>query len=151
MKAAAAAVALGGLAACASLVSPSETTVQLRTTPEQAQCELKGRGGFAMSVATPAAVNLPSSATPVTVTCTAPGFRPTVNTLSATANGWIWGNSAFIVATGGVALLGAIVDESRGAGRSYRTDAAFDLDVDRPRPVKVVQRDGARQYDLQAR
>jgi len=141
----------GSLGACASMVSTTASDVQIRTNPDKAQCELKGYEGFAAIVETPATVTIPSAASPVTVTCHAPGFRPTSHTLSATANGWIWGNSALVVATGGVAIIGALVDESRSAGRTYADEVRYDLSPDRPRPVRVRSRSGEVDMDLQAR
>lgn len=149
-------IVLGGagllaLAACASVVGSTSSEVQIRTNPDKASCDLKGFEGFSASVETPASVSIPTNAAPVTVTCKAPGFRPTSYTLDATADGWIWGNSAFIVATGGVAVLGALVDESRAAGKSYADEVHYDLSPDRPRPVRVRTRGGETDLNLQAR
>lgn len=149
-------IVLGGaglmaLAACASVVSSTTSDVQIRTNPDKAQCDIKGFEGFSASVETPATVTIPSSAAPVTVTCKAAGFRPTSYTLDATADGWIWGNSALFVATGGVAVLGALVDESRAAGKSYAEEVHYDLSPDRPRPVRVRSRGGDTDLNLQAR
>lgn len=140
-----------GLAACASVVGSTESSVQIRTNPDKARCELTGHDGFSARVETPASVTIPTAAAPVTVTCRAAGFRPTSYTLDATADGWIWGNSALMVATGGVAVLGALVDESRAAGKSYSEEVRYDLTPDRPRPVRVRSRDGGTEMNLQAR
>lgn len=142
---------LTALAACASVVSATSSDVKIQTNPAHARCDLAGYQGFAASVETPATISIPSAAAPVTVTCKAPGFRPTSYTLDATADGWIWGNSALIMATGGVAILGALVDESRSAGRGYTEDVHYDLDPDRPRPVRVRSRSGDVDLNLQAR
>lgn len=149
-------ILLGGaglmaLAACASVVSSTKSDVQIRTNPDKAQCDIKGFEGYSASVETPATVTIPTSAAPVTVTCKAPGFRPTSYTLDATADGWIWGNSALFVATGGVAVLGALVDESRAAGKSYAEEVHYDLSPDRPRPVRARTRGGDTDLNLQAR
>ncbi len=144
-------VGLMGLAGCASVVSSTSSDVQIRTNPDQAQCDLKGYEGFSASIRTPATVNIPSNAAPVTVTCHAQGYRPTSYTLDASADGWIWGNSAFFVATGGVAILGALVDESRSAGKSYVEEVQYDLSPDRPRPVRVRSRTGDTDLQLLAR
>jgi len=142
---------LMGMAGCASVVSSTASDVHIRTNPDQAQCDLKGYEGFSATVRTPTKVTIPASASPVTVTCRAPGYRPTSYTLNASADGWIWGNSAFFVATGGVAILGALVDESRSAGKSYAEEVHYVLVPDRPRPVRVRSRSGDTQLDLQAR
>ncbi|MBF0325770.1 hypothetical protein [Magnetospirillum moscoviense] len=133
--------AIGLLGACASVVGSTESTVQIRTNPDKARCELKGMDGFEATIETPAAITIPNRASPVAVMCLAPGFRQTAHTLTASADGWIWGNSAFMVATGGIAVLGALVDESRGAGKAYAEEVDYTLTPDRPRPVKLRTRD----------
>lgn len=140
-----------GLAACASVISSTSSDVQIRTNPDKAQCDLKGYEGFSASVETPATVNVPTIAAPVTVTCRALGFRPTSYTLDASADGWIWANSALFVASGGVAVLGALVDESRAAGKTYAEEVHYELSPDRPRQVRVRSRSGDTDLNLQAR
>lgn len=140
-----------GLSGCASVVSSTSSDVQIRTNPAAARCDLKGYESFSASVETPATVTIPSAAAPVTVTCQAPGFRATSYTLDATADGWIWGNSAFMVATGGVAILGALVDESRSAGKSYAEEVQYDLAPERMRPVRARSRGGDVDLNLKAR
>ncbi|MBI5164097.1 MAG: hypothetical protein HY985_09370 [Magnetospirillum sp.] len=147
---AAAAAGVTLLAACASIVSSTDSPVLISTNPPKAQCAIKGHGGFATAVETPAKVVLPASAAPLTVTCSSDGRRTTSYTLDATANGWIWGNSALMVVTGGVAVIGALVDESRSAGKVYKEAVTYDLDVDRPRLVQTRQR-GGEELKLQAR
>lgn len=143
--------AAASLAACASVVGSSQSSVTIRTNPEKSLCALKGGDGFTAQVETPAVLGIPHSAAPVTVTCKAAGFRPSTYILDATADGWIWGNSAFIIATGGVAVLGALVDESRGAGKSYADEVQYDLSPDRPRPIRATTRGGEVDLDLKAR
>ncbi|MCA1907621.1 MAG: hypothetical protein LDL39_04595 [Magnetospirillum sp.] len=138
------------LTSCASVVGSTESAVQIKTNPANAQCELKGRD-YSASVVTPAEVVVPHSAAPVTVQCVAAGFRPTSYTLDAKSDGWIWGNSAFIVATGGIAILGAAVDESRGAGRSYAEEVQYDLAPERTRPLRARDRAGDVDLRLMAR
>ncbi len=143
--------AIASLAACASVVGSTESQVQIRTNPDKARCELKGHEGFTATVETPASLSIPTMAAPVTVTCVATGFRPTSYTLDATASGWIWGNAAFMLATGGVAVLGALVDENRGAGKSYAEEVQYDLSPDRPRPIRAMSRGGETDLKLNAR
>ncbi len=138
------------LTSCASVVGSTESAVQIKTNPAQARCELKGHD-YKASVETPAEIVVPHSAAPVTVQCAAPGFRPTSYTLDAKADGWIWGNSAFIVATGGIAILGAVVDESRGAGRSYAEEVQYDLTPERSRLLRARDRSGDVDLRLMAR
>jgi hypothetical protein len=138
------------MAACASVVGSTESAVQIKTNPDRAKCELRGHD-FAATVQSPAEISVPHSAAPVTVICGAPGYRPTSYTLDAKSDGWIWGNSALAVATGGIALLGAWVDESRGAGRAYADEVQYDLTPDSPRSIRVRQRSGDVDLNLQAR
>jgi hypothetical protein len=139
------------LSACASLVNPSSSDVQVQTHPIPARCELSGRNGFATVVDSPAKVTIPHSAAPVTVVCEAPGYRRTVNSLTATSSGWVWGNSALIAVTGGVAALGLLVDEALGSDWTYRKELKIDLDAERRRPVRVKSRDGTQDMELEAR
>lgn len=136
------ATALLSVSACASVIGDTETAVQIRTKPEAASCRLAGQGGYAASLVAPATISIPHNASPVTVTCQAPGFRPTSHTLTASAGNWIWGNSALIFGTAGVMVLGAVVDESRGAGKAFAEDVEYILDPDTPRTVRVKSRGG---------
>ncbi len=124
--------------------------MQIRTNPDKARCELSG-GGYKAVVETPATVTIPHAAAPVTVACSAPGFRRTVNSLNATSSGWIWGNSALIIATGGAAALGLAVDHALGSDWTYRPDVTVDLDVERKRQVLTHSRNGGSDLELEAR
>ncbi|MGE5503396.1 MAG: hypothetical protein ACM31L_03140 [Actinomycetota bacterium] len=146
-----AAVAGALLSGCAAIIGSGESQVDLRTNPEPSHCRLDGRNAFTLEVDTPAIVTLPSSASPVRVTCSAPGRRNSVGMLDATANGWIWANAGLSVATGGVAILGAFVDESLGAGKSFQKEASFDLEPDHARQIKARSRDGLSDLDLKTR
>ncbi|CAA7616154.1 hypothetical protein [Magnetospirillum sp. SS-4] len=139
------------LAACAALVNPSQSEVQIHTSPERARCELSGRGGFSTVVDTPAKAVIPHAAAPVTVACEAPGHRRTVSSLNATSSGWVWGNSALIAVTGGVAALGLLVDQALGADWTYGKDHRVDLDAERKRPLRARSRDGVHDLELEAR
>lgn len=143
----AAALAVGG---CASMFNGPSSDVAVATTPAEARCTLAGGDGFAAEVTTPATLRIPHKAAPVTVTCEAPGYRRTVNTLNTSGSGWLWANSAFIVFTGGGAVLGLMVDEAVGAGSSYRKDFSMELDTAAARRVQARQRDGGRSFDLTA-
>ena len=139
------------ITACASAFNPPSSDVQISTNPPQSHCELSGRDGFTAVVDTPAKLSIPHSAAPVQVSCNAPGHRRTVNTLNATSSGWIWGNSALIVVTGGAMVLGLVVDEALGSNWTYPSDAKFDLDVERQRPIRAKSRDGRLDLELKAR
>jgi len=144
----------GGLvavASCASAVNPRESEVQIRTNPDAAHCVLSGREDYRAEVDTPAMMTIPHSAAPVQVACTAPGHRRTVNVLGATSSGWIWGNSALLMVTGGAAVLGLVVDEALGSDWTYPGDAKFDLDAERQRSVRIQTRDGSQDLDIKAR
>jgi hypothetical protein len=91
---------------------------------------------------------VPRAAAPVTVACTAPGYRRTVATLTATADGWVWGNSALMVVTGGVALLGLAVDEAVGSVWEYDPDFTLPLDEEKRRPLTVRERGTATELKL---
>lgn len=100
---------LGG---CASIVSDNKSVTYLETKPEVAKCELHGQD-FTRVVTTPNSIPLPSEAAPITIACTAPGYKRGTGTLDTKADGWIWGNILF----GGV--IGAVIDGAKGAGFKY--------------------------------
>jgi hypothetical protein len=140
---------LGG---CALAFNPSASEVAVRTNPEGADCRLDGQGGFSAQLTSPASLSIPHSAAPVTVACQAPGYKRTVATLHAGASGWIWGNSALLLASGGIAVLGLAVDEATGANWRFGTDKVeVNLDQDRPRAIKARSRDGSQSLDLETR
>lgn len=97
---------------CASMVSKTDSTTYIETVPEKACCVLHGQD-FKRVVNTPDSIALPANAAPITVSCTADGYRPTTATLDTKADGWIFGNILF----GG--LIGLAVDAGRGAGFKY--------------------------------
>ncbi|MGE5546025.1 MAG: hypothetical protein ACM33T_03940 [Solirubrobacterales bacterium] len=149
-KIAIAGAALPLLVACASILGSTESTVQIRTSPDGATCELRGYE-YTASVTAPATVTVPHKAAPVVVTCVAPGFRPTSNTLKASSDGLMWANSALIFGTAGVMVLGAMVDESRGAGVSYGDSLDVKLEPGDPRGVRVRSRSDGSELHLIAR
>lgn len=136
------------LAGCASMVNGSTSEVTVATRPEGARCTLTGGEGFAAEITTPARLDIPHKAAPVTVACQAPGYRRTVNTLNSGASGWLWGNSALIAMTGGAAVLGLMVDEAVGATTSFGSEFNMDLDRHSTRRLQAVQRNGGPSFDL---
>ena len=136
---------------CASVFNSSESEVQLRTNPASAHCQLSGQDGYSASVETPAAVMVPHAAAPVTVACVAGGYRRTVNSLNTTPSGWMWANSALLVATGGAVALGLVVDQSLGTDRTYRPEMNVDLDPERTRSIHARSRDGHQDLELKTR
>lgn len=112
---------LGLLGGCASIVSDNKSTTYLETDPEASRCELHGQD-FKRVVTTPNSISLPSEAAPLTVSCSAPGYKRTTATLDTKMDGWIWGN---ILLGGGIGL---IVDATRGAGFKYPTKLSLVLE-----------------------
>lgn len=100
------------LAGCASIVSKTDSTTYFETNPEKARCVLHGQD-FKRVVNTPDSIALPAGAAPITVSCSADGFRPTTAVLDTKIDGWIFGNILF----GGV--IGLAMDAARGAGFKY--------------------------------
>lgn len=130
------------------MVNGPSSEVHIATQPNGANCALSGADGFAAEVSTPATLQIPHKAAPITVACSAPGYRRTVNTLNTSGSGWLWANTAFIVFTGGGAVLGMMVDEAVGASTSYRRDFNMDLDADAGRRIRATQRNGGPTFDL---
>jgi hypothetical protein len=135
-------------AGCASMVNGPSSDVEILTQPAGALCHLNGADGFVAEITTPVTLSLPHKAAPITVTCEAPGYRRTVNTLNAAGSGWLWGNTAFIVVTGGAAVLGLIVDEAVGASTSYHKSFNMDLDAESSRRLRATQRNGGPSFDI---
>lgn len=100
------------LSACASIVSDNKSVTYLETTPEVAKCELHGQD-FKRVLTTPNSIPLPSEAAPITVVCTAPGYKRGTATLDTKADGWMWGNLIF----GGI--IGVAVDAAKGSGFKF--------------------------------
>ncbi len=100
------------LSACASIVSDNDTSTYIETDPKVATCDLEGKD-FKHSMQTPDRVILPANAAPISVTCTADGYKPSSDQLDTELDGWIFGN----IIVGGV--IGAAVDLVRGAGFKY--------------------------------
>ena len=136
------------VAGCASMVNGPSSEVDMVTQPAGARCSLTGGNGFSADLVTPANLQIPHKAAPITVACEAPGYRRTVNTLNTGGSGWLWANTAFIAVTGGAAVLGLVVDEVVGASTSYRKDFNMDLDAEAVRRVRATQRNGGPSFDL---
>jgi len=101
---------------CASIVSNSSYPVTFLSEPAGAQIEVKDqKGAIRFSGVTPATATLPSgdgyfTRARYTVTSTKDGYTPSSQQLTASMNGWYWGNILF----GG--LIGMlIVDPISGA------------------------------------
>ncbi len=135
-----AAMAVSGVTACASVMGNSHSIVQITTNPTGAQCKILGRDGFSATVTTPAELDIPHRAAPARMQCAKDGFRLTTYTLDTDGDGWVWGNGALAAATGGIALLGAMVDADRGAGEYFADSVTVTLPPTLPRPVRATSR-----------
>ena len=136
------------LAGCGSMVNGTSSEVNVATQPAGARCSLSGNDGFAAEITTPAKLDIPHKAAPVTVACQAPGYRRTVNTLNTGGSGWLWGNTALIAVTGGAAVLGLVVDEAMGGATRYGATFTMELDQGAGRQLRATQRNGGPSYDL---
>ena len=117
------------LSACASIVSDNDTMTDIQTEPEVARRELSGQD-LKRVIHTPHGIELPSSATPVTVIYEAKGYRKTTAKLDTSMDGWIFGN----ILIGGV--VGIIIDAVRGAGQRYPKGITLILEPKRFAPWK---------------
>jgi len=109
------------LTGCASIVSSNKSTTYIETDPENARCELHAQD-FKRVIQTPNSINLPAEASPITIACSAPGYRTTTQNLEASYDGWIIGNVLF----GGI--IGFAVDAGRGAGKKFPSQYMIVLD-----------------------
>jgi len=100
------------VSACASVVSDNDSTTFIQTDPDKAKCELHGHN-YRQTLETPNSILLPANAAPITVACTADGYKTATKKLDTKIDGWIFGN----IILGGV--VGAAIDLARGAGFKY--------------------------------
>lgn len=115
--------------ACASIVSDNKSTTYLETDPEACRCELHGQD-FKRVVTTPNSISLPAEAAPITVACTAPGYKRTTAVLDTKADGWIWANIIF----GGV--VGAVIDGAKGSGFKFPPKYSMVLEPEQYRTLE---------------
>jgi hypothetical protein len=116
-------VASIAISGCASIVSDNASTTYIETDPEKARCELHGQD-FKRVIETPNSINLPSKSAPMTVSCSATGYRVTTAKLDTELDGWVFGNILF----GGI--VGVVVDVARGAGQKFPSKVSIILDPD---------------------
>jgi hypothetical protein len=112
------------LSACASIVSDNTSTTYLDTDPEKARCELHGQD-FKRVVETPNSISLPAKAAPLTISCSADGYKTASGNLDTEMDGWIFGNLIF----GGI--VGVVVDVARGAGQKFPPKMTVVLEPER--------------------
>tara|TARA_R110000787_G_scaffold133841_2_gene246280 strand:+ start:96 stop:731 length:636 start_codon:yes stop_codon:yes gene_type:complete len=84
-------VCTGLLSGCAGGLGTTRHTTLIATDPQPATCDLRG-AGYSTRIATPARLEIPKSAAPVTMTCRADGHRPFETTLKPQFNPKILGN-----------------------------------------------------------
>lgn len=97
------------LSGCATVVSGTDQSIQVDSTPSNAIVMLNGnqRG------TTPLKLNIQRNAKNATVQLNLQGFESKEITLKKTTNGWIWGN----ILLGGI--IGVAVDAATGAMYSF--------------------------------
>jgi hypothetical protein len=100
------------LSGCAGGLGTTKHTTLIETVPTQAVCELQGTG-YVMRLNTPARIDIPKAASPVTMICRARGFRPLKTTLKPQFNPKILGN--FML----VSTLGIVSDMVGGHDEIY--------------------------------
>jgi hypothetical protein len=101
------------LAGCSSLGGNGQTT-EIVTDPVGAECVVAG-AGFRQVVRTPDTVAPPLEASPLSVTCTAPGYRDAQGPLRARFDDRIVSN--FVLGSS----LGVAIDMMNGRDRAYPT------------------------------
>lgn len=113
-------LAASPLASCADIIEAQGPSTRIYSEPKVARCILTGAGqeagqeaGFERLVHTPIRVVLPKSASPVTVTCDAPGYRSSTHRLVTDVNQSIAANLMFGTA------IGLAVDIMSGAAEQY--------------------------------
>jgi hypothetical protein len=83
------------LSGCAGGLGTTKHATLIETIPEQTVCELRGTG-YAIRINTPARLEIPKTASPVTMVCQAAGFRPLQIILKPQFNPKIRGNFVLV-------------------------------------------------------
>lgn len=108
------AVAVTGLAGCATVMEGTGQSIEVSTIPPGAMCSIAREGGNLGDIAsTPGSIRVDKSKNDITVTCSKAGYRTAVITRSPRFQGTTFGN----IILGGV--VGAVVDASTGADYEY--------------------------------
>ena len=107
-------VALGLLAACASVVDGTSQTITVNTDPDGAVCEMN-RDGKQIGVVnpTPGSLGVDKDKDDIALTCRKDGFLTETTSISSTFTGATFGN---IILGGGIGIL---VDAASGANNRY--------------------------------
>lgn len=114
-------ITLMSLGACAAVVSGNDTTTTIDSNPSPAACVLTG-DEYKTTVDTPKAIEIPTSAAPLTVSCWKVGHFETEVIISTEANPWILGNALI---GGGIGL---IIDLASGSGVVLPSQVSVELD-----------------------
>lgn len=128
------------LSACSSIISKSEYTVAINSTPDGANFVVTNRSGQNVhSGLTPASVTLKSSSgyfkgETYTVVLNKEGYSPKTFTLNSSLDGWYWGN---IFLGGLIGML--IVDPATGA--MYNLPDRVDISIDQSQASREINRD----------
>lgn len=114
-----AALALGTMAGCATVVSGTSQSVSIDTDPPGAACTLSREGKeIAVIDPTPGTVEIDKDKDDIQLHCTKDGYLTSTGTLTSSRQNMAFGN---IILGGivGIGFLGAIVDHASGAARKY--------------------------------
>ena len=105
------AVTLGSLlSGCATIVTGSDQSIQVDSTPGNAVVTLNGT----QHGTTPVKLNVQRNASEAKLQISLSGFEPKEIKLKKSTNGWVWGN----ILLGGI--IGVAVDASTGAMYSFK-------------------------------
>ncbi len=109
------------VSACAEAIDTWGPSTRIQSEPEVARCTLEGKG-LQREVVTPVRVVLPKAASPVTVTCTAEGYRASAHKLitridNSIASNLLLGSS-----------IGMVVDIMSGAAEQYPSRIMINLE-----------------------
>lgn len=100
------------LTACASVIDAWGPSTRIQTDPSVARCTLEGTG-LQRVVVTPVRVVMPKDASPISITCSAQGYRSSVHRLITTIDNSIAANLLF------GSSIGMAVDIMSGAAEQY--------------------------------
>ena len=104
---------LGGLGACASISSGTTQSINVNSTPDEADCVLSREGKEIATVRTPGPVRISRASKPIRVVCNKTGYNAGESALDAQFEAATMGN----LILGGV--VGLAVDAASGASQRY--------------------------------
>lgn len=131
-------VPLALLSGCATIMSGTDQTVTVSTTPPAATCTLERVGSRIRAIPlTPGSVRIDKSRNDISLTCIKEGFQTAVISHSSSFNGATFGN----IIAGGV--IGVLVDASSGTNFNYPTDIRLDMAATSPSAFTPVASQGS--------